>query len=158
MKDSMKLTLAQLGTFALVAVRFTEYGKTYCYKTRDFSIEPGDRVVVQVPVNSKTSDQVTQAGGLTVVTVDEMVANPDIDPDSGFSYKWIVSKVDTTAYDHQHELEMQALDEMRRIRRERARSEAVEQIQQELFGGQFTFDNAPALSQIIDHSKTGDQQ
>lgn len=36
--------------------------------------------------------------------------------------------------------------------------EAVEQIQQELFGGQFTFDNAPALSQIIDHSKTGDQQ
>lgn len=62
--------------------------KAYTYKVhKDDNVKLNDTVVVESPNH-----------GLALAHVVDVHAEPDIDLNADFSYKWIVSKVDTTRY------------------------------------------------------------
>lgn len=64
----------------IVSVKFEEYGKAYCYLT-DLDLVVGDKAIVESP------------SGFAVVNV------IDVDCQNIKASKWIVDKVDFTAYD-----------------------------------------------------------
>lgn len=86
-----------------VKVLFNKYEngvpKVYTYKTRDKSIVEGDYVVV----NPRA-----EKGFFNIGYVDSIDKEPDINPDSGFRYHWIVSKIDTANYDKLVKLDEEA--------------------------------------------------
>lgn len=70
-----------------VGVRFRDTGKVYTYKTLD-DYEVGDFAVVFTPRNT-----------FDVVMITRVDKVPQIDVDSGLSYKWLVQRIDATQYD-----------------------------------------------------------
>ncbi len=83
---------SQNDNFRFVKVRFKhESGafsaKEYHYKTLDSTIAAGDEVVVDSPTN-----------GFVIVVVTEVLEYYEVE-EQGYNYKWIVQKVDVSAYE-----------------------------------------------------------
>lgn len=97
-------------TIKTVGVRFDKsvHAKTYTYKTR-LDLEPGDDVLVCV------------SGEFKIVYVVEVHDVPNIDEHSRADYKWIVQKLDMSAYqdmlDEDEEFKESTRKHLRMIRR-----------------------------------------
>jgi len=86
-KTSMLVTLLTEG-FALLSVKFEKSEKSYHYKAPlAWNIQEGDTVVVESPYS-----------GYTCVKVTGVDNEPIIDVNAGYSYKWVVQKVDPSQY------------------------------------------------------------
>ena len=96
--------------------------KTYTYKARlSDGIKEGDHVVVDSP-----------SRGLTLVTVVAVHSTPKIDLDAPFTYKWIVQKVDRTAYDTTMEQEAEFAQAMLEVERVRQREVLLQEFTKHL--------------------------
>lgn len=105
MKTSMLVTLLTEG-FALLGVKFERSEKTYYYKAPlAYGIVEGETVVVESPHSGYTC--------VKVVSVDN---EPIIDVNGGYSYKWIVQRVDDTAYREHGEKEKLFYKHLNRLR------------------------------------------
>lgn len=106
-------TLASLMMDGLntVKVTFTEGGKVYTYKTFD-DHEIGDFVVVKV------------IDKLKIVCIVGIDAVPDLIVNSSINYKWIVQKVDMTAYENLVEMENKLSDNLKIIEQKSVKANA----------------------------------
>lgn len=96
--------------------------KRYTYKARlADNVQVGNRVVVDSPSN-----------GLTVVTVVAVHSTPKIDLDVSWTYKWIVQKIDTAAYEETLRKEEHFAEVMLEVERARQRALLVEQFRTNL--------------------------
>jgi hypothetical protein len=95
-----------------IGVKFGGIGKVYTYKTRD-NFALGDHAVVDTPGN-----------GLQIVEVFRVDEEPELDPDSVIDYKWIVCKVDLSAYHEQNEKDQLFLKQIAALQRKRHREQA----------------------------------
>jgi len=102
--------------YTTIEVQFREtQQKTYRYKAlKECNIEVDDYVVVNV------RDE------LKIVRVNEVHEYPKIDVDSSIDYKWIVQKIDTSAYDQQVENEEKFLLAMQDVERAKQKDEIKE--------------------------------
>ena len=109
MNQKHLLALLQSG-YTTIEVVFNDNGaksKTYTYKARlEDNIQVGDRVVVDSP-----------SKGMTVVEVTAVHKTAKIDLDAPFTYKWIVQKIDSTAYDETQAKEAEFLETMMEVER-----------------------------------------
>lgn len=97
--------------YTTIVVNFPGSTNPYTYKAMiDECIIDGDAVVVNSP-----------SKGLTVVTVTEVHATPQIDINSNFVYQWIVQKVDTTKYKKRKELEDRLAESLLQMERQKQR-------------------------------------
>ena len=110
------LTLLQ-ENYTTLDVEFQETpGKGYTYKVSNdikATLEKGSYVVIDA------------RGSFKVAKVMEVHDTPQIDVDSPFSLKWVVSKVDTTAYNDQLTREAEATKLLEDAKRRKAREEAL---------------------------------
>lgn len=90
-----------------IEVQFSGEPKRYVYKTLDNSIVEGDSVVVLPPK------------GLSIARVCKVHTVNKIDLNAPYSYKWIVSKVDTTQYNQLIEKE-EAFEDSLRVAQQKA--------------------------------------
>lgn len=70
---------------------------------------------------------------LTVVAIKAVHEIPKIDPNANFDYKWIIQKVDFTAYKHnkaQDELHKQLIDRLNYVEQQNTLSERIEKAAQ----------------------------
>lgn len=87
----------------------------YVYKVpKAWNVQEGDQLIV-----------LSTEAGLAIVTVDTVDAEPDIDIDANFTYKWAVQRVDMTEYQSLTEREKVFQDEMLRIERVKQRESLV---------------------------------
>lgn len=142
MKHNHVLDLLQTN-YTTVEVSFPSYQsspRTYTYKVPlDAGIQVGDNCVVLV------RDE------LKVVKIEVIHAQPSIDTSSAINYKWIVSKVDRTAYDAQREKEQQFLKLMQDMERARVRDSLAEALLRDMPEGGLArqlFDSALAAAGI----------
>ncbi len=81
-------------------------GKEYTYKAlATMEIKVGDEVIVESP-----------SSGFVVVVVTEVDEFADINYEGNSSYKWVVQKVDPTAYLARKEKENQAIEHLKRAK------------------------------------------
>lgn len=125
MKTSMLIALMTEG-FSLLGVRFRREGggqssKMYHYKYPGFDVEVGDMVVVESPHN-----------GFVIVDVEEVDNDPVLDTNAGFSYKWVVQKVDTTEYYKHKERELALTKHLRRLQNKAEAERTLATIREEL--------------------------
>lgn len=96
-------------------------GRCYTYKTLDDSIVVGDAVVVDAP-----------HGGFVVVNVVEVHETAMMSAEDGINYKWIVCKVDATAYYDQLATDEANRAELERMQRIAQKAKAAEKLRKEL--------------------------
>jgi len=98
--------------------------RTFVYKAPlAMGVEAGDFCVIN-----------TQ-NGLSVVKVDSVDATPQIDTDADFDYKWIVQKINLTAYDARVKRESAFTDMLRDVERVRQRETLVNDMREHLPAG-----------------------
>ncbi len=96
--------------------------RTYTYKAPiTDGIKADDFVVVDHP-----------KGGPMVAMVYGVDTFADINPDADFEYKWIVCKVDRTAYEARQAREKEFLASMQHVEREAQRAELIEKFAKHL--------------------------
>ena len=104
---------------------YTSSLTVYTYKTR-IDFEEGDRAIVFVNGQPK------------FVVVTEIHEDPEIGPGSKFTYKWIMQKVDTEAYeaasDADNEFEKRYRAEVRRKDRKNIKEQLIETLGKEFLG------------------------
>lgn len=96
MNPNHVISLIQADNFYFVKVTFAEKStsKTYHYKVpKSLPLVVGDLVVVKTNLSGSNG-----YGGYTVAKVVEVINNSIIDVSSDVTYRWIVSKVDTTLF------------------------------------------------------------
>lgn len=120
--DMMVLSIAEEIGFVLLKVCFKGGTKNYTYLAdKNAGIEAGDTVVVNSPVD-----------GLVCVKVDEVLPSDEIDMNVNFNYRWIVQKVDTTAYDATVAREAHIRNVLRKAELRKARTEMLKNFEQEV--------------------------
>jgi hypothetical protein len=107
MKTRHLVSLLQDG-YTTVKISFAKGSSLYTYKTH-LTLAIGDYVVVD------------KRGGFSVGQVIIVDEHPTIDTDADFDYKWIVQKVDTTAYEKLLASEKEARVAIAKIGRDKAR-------------------------------------
>jgi len=137
MRQAQMLTLLQSG-FKTVEV---------CYNTSSDSMNLRNNrfYTFKTNLNLKVEDLVIVEGSGCFKTVRVVVVHdePQIDLDADFDYKWVVSKLDLTAYNEIVEGEKAALKLLTNMERDKVRKAAQEQLV-ELYG-----DKVP----MLDYSK-----
>lgn len=111
------LILAEKENFKFVAVTFAPYsttGNKYYYKTL-LDIEEGDFVAVTTPGNKHQ-----------VVQVEEVLDYTEADIDEKITYKWVVQKIDFTAYEQVVEMEANLSKQLKTAERRRRLTEMKE--------------------------------
>lgn len=103
-----------------IEVQFSGEPKRYVYKTLDDSIVEGDSVVVLPPK------------GLSIAKVTKVHSVNKIDLNAPYSYKWIVSKVDTTQYNQLLEKEEAFEDSLRGAQQKALVNNAKEELMLQL--------------------------
>lgn len=102
--------------FVTVRIVFSDFGKEYTYKAKAaLNLAVGDKCVVDSPVN-----------GLTVVTVTGVDDSPEVF--NGYTYKWVVDKVSTTAHELQQSLEEDIGKQVEAAAKADRRANAVQQL------------------------------
>jgi hypothetical protein len=92
-----------------------ENERGYVYKVpRAWNVEPQDHLIV-----------LTDNDGLKIVTVIHVDAEPDIDIDASYDYKWAVQKIDLTEFRSLTEREKEFSDTMLQIERVKQRESLV---------------------------------
>lgn len=87
----------------------------YIYKVpRAWEVQPQDHLVV-----------LTNSSGLAIVTVIHVDAEPDIDIDASYDYRWAVQKIDLTEFRSLTEREKEFSDTMLQIERVKQRESLV---------------------------------
>lgn len=105
----------------IVEVFFSNNNKqTYSYMSTD-TFETGDFAVVDSPRD-----------GLVVVTIANCTSALEHDLDFTFKLKWIVSKVDLTAYEERKELVKQFNIQVNKIKQTRRKKEMRETLEQDI--------------------------
>jgi hypothetical protein len=105
--------------YTTITARFGTSAKDYTYRAPlSMALAVGDKVVVDAP------------SGLSVVTVSAVHEAPEIDVNSPFNIKWVVSKVDMTTYNEQTRREAAAVVEMQTAQRKKASAEARAELQE----------------------------
>ena len=116
--NEVNVLLADNENFKFVSAIFAPYTgeNTYTYKTMlDLAVD--DFVVVDTP-----------SRGFQVVQVRELLSPMEVDFDVDFNYKWIVQKVDTTAYDEARAREKEILQLVNKSKNTRALKQARKDI------------------------------
>lgn len=112
---------------------------SYTYKAhKSLELKAGDEVVVDTPRGTKVA---------AVLHVDE---TPQIDANAPFEYKWIVCKVDRTAYEQQLKEDREFLDSLDKVERMREAETRLNQYRDALPEGsaaRLEFENAVAKLQ-----------
>lgn len=111
------ITLLQKG-YTTIAVRYREHANTYTFKVPQKvadELKVGDWVVVP-----------SGADGVAVARVAEVHSRPQIDPSAPYTYRWIVQRVDRSAYDDQDQREKAAIKQLEDAERLRAQREALD--------------------------------
>lgn len=123
--------------FTTIGVVFNDnqrFQHNYTYKARlSDDIKDGQHVIVKVDGKD----------GYHVALVVRVDAEPQIDTDATFDYKWIVGKVDTAAYDEQVAKEEAFAKELTRIERDDERKKVLEKFTAAMPAGtdlQLTYD------------------
>jgi uncharacterized protein YbbC (DUF1343 family) len=116
--NEVNILLADKPGFKFVKVVFPPHtGKrSYTYKTL-LDINVDDYAVVDTPSN-----------GMQVVKVVDVLQPMEVDFDVKFSYKWLVQKVDTAAYEELQQTEQEMLAVVNKSKNKRAIAEAKEAI------------------------------
>ena len=113
-----KIMLLTTG-YTTIVVNFPGSTGDYTYKAMvDEGIQAGDAVVVNSP-----------SKGLTVVTVKEVHAVPNIDVNANFRLQWIVQRVDTTKYKKRLEMEDRLSETLLNVEREKQRATLAQDVQ-----------------------------
>lgn len=113
--------------------------------------------------NVKVGDTVAVIVGkeMLLVSVAEVHDLPQIDLDADFDYKWIVQKIDTTAYDKMAENEKQFQLAMVEVERAKQREKVKQEMEQLLIDSPIAkniFEGAvKSLNQIIEGEKDADK-
>lgn len=117
MKNRHLIALLQEGYSTIEVIFNAGDTRTYTYKAwNKDKVEVGSQVIVDSP-----------SKGLVVVEVVAVHLSPKIDLDAPWTYKWIVQKVDRTAYDEQLEREAQFETAMLEVERVRQRELLLDQ-------------------------------
>lgn len=97
-------------------VPFADTGnrKVYYYKTVDETFKPGDTCIVNTP-----------STGYCVALVVEVDA---INRVGDYQYKWVVQKIDDTAYLEHNKIEEQVIEKINEVERSKIRKEFKEQM------------------------------
>lgn len=110
------IALLQKG-YTTISVRFDAGGQLYTYKTpKSIADTLAKDDLVVVPTRNI----------FQVVKVAEVHAEPQIDVHKPLALKWIVQKVDTTAYDDQTAREAEAIQKLQVAERAQAQAKALE--------------------------------
>lgn len=137
------------------SARWTPEVRKYTYKA-DLAdnLQQGDAVVVESP-----------KAGLVIARVVAVDPTPRIDVDADFDYKWIVQKVDRTAYDKRNMGEREFQDTLQEVERVKQREILVRSMAENLPAGteaRRMFDEAIAMVSgkpaIAAPVTTGEQQ
>lgn len=110
------ITLLQKG-YTTVEVAFDKerQRRVYTYKASlTMGLQPADLAVVESP------------SGFEVVTVVRVHGEPQINVKAPYKFKWVVSKVDRTAYDEQMAREKKALALLQACEGKKAQTDALE--------------------------------
>lgn len=114
--NKTNVAIALLNNVSAVEVLFTPSKGKYTYLAPDsMGLQVGDKVVVNTP-----------ASGFVVVEVTAVDTGWDID--EKYTYKFVVSKVDTSAYDKLNETIDKVREEIERNRKEQARHQIREML------------------------------
>lgn len=87
--------------------------RVYTYKHRFTDLKKDELVVVQTP-----------SGEYKVVIVVRVDDVPDLEPDTKIDYKWIVQRLDTSAYEAQLRHDATAIESVKHLQREHHRASA----------------------------------
>ena len=125
---------------------FMEYDERgYVYKVpRNWNVEPQDHLIV-----------LTDSNGLKIVTVVHVDAEPDIDIDANYDYKWAVQKIDLTEFRSLTEREKEFSDTMLQIERVKQRESLVNSFRDSLPEGSEArklFDATIDAAKVIPHA------
>lgn len=104
--------------FTTVEVLFPNSNSSYTYKVPLSMVQEGLKPLDMVVVPARS--------GFSVATVYTIHDSPQIDLDAPFEYRWIVQKVDTTAYDTRILREREFTESMKAIEKEKRKAEALE--------------------------------
>lgn len=123
--------------FTTIGVVFNDnerFQRNYTYKAPlSANIQDGQHVVVKIDGKD----------GYHVALVVRVDAEPQIDTDAAFDYKWIVCRVDSTTYDQQVAQEEAFAKELTKIERDDERKKVLEKFQSAMPAGtdlQLTYD------------------
>lgn len=141
MKANVDKLMALFGGMKTVDVQFKGcngggVGKSYTYKT-NLDLAVGDDVVVDAP-----------STGMTVVVVTAVHKTPRIDPQAAYEYKWIVTKVDKTAYEQLLAKDEELCADFEALQAKLAKTQMIKQWKMDLgFGPE---DKVPELDSLIE--------
>jgi len=116
--NEVNVLLADREDFKFVAIVFAPYTGTNTYSYKTFlDLTEDDYVVVETPTN-----------GFQVVKVVKVLTPLEINFEVSYNYKWVVAKLDLTAYDEAVELEKEVLSVVNKSKNKRAMADAREAI------------------------------